>query len=257
MVAGWRTSRNELAGSIMYAFGDDDSPSLSVLDALTNSLEVAFDGTVTCTGSPFTSADEGTASPPAATPTDASAGPPPASDSPAPAPPRAEPAPLPPVNSTGPPTSTPLETLLGTYVSGNEDVEEVHPSTAPALQRAAPPPWTDGEPRPLRPSPTASTAPSAPAPAAAPTQIRKPRERLKLRKPIPSLGQHPGALHYPQLALVSTTAHNLSALDRHTGRARQRRSTPSPPRPTPTAPRAEPAPPAAPKPRFRWPDRQP
>ncbi len=239
----------------MDAFGDDDPPSLDRLDALTNSLEVAFDGSVTRTGSPFPSADEETALPPAANPTDASAGPPSASASPAPASPRAEPAPLQPGALTNTPTATPLESLLETYVSGNEDVEEVHPRTAPAPQRAASPPRTDGGPRPPRPAPTTSMAPPAPATAADPTRTRQ-HERLKLRK-TSSTGQHPRAWHYPRLALVSTTASTLSALDRHTGPASQKGFTPSPPHPPSAASRAEPPPLVAPRPRLKWPDRHP
>jgi hypothetical protein len=251
-LASWKTSRHELAGSILDAFGVDDSPSLARLDDLTHSLEVAFDEAATRTGSPFTSADEESAS----SPVDASAGPLPDSAPLVPAFPGSELAsPLPAV-STDPPAATPLESLLGpgTYVSGNEDFEEVHPTTAPAPLRAASLPRMDRAPRPLCQNPTTATAAAAasvPAPAAAPTRIRQPG-RLKLRRPTTLPGQHPRARHYPQLPLVSTTANTLSSFNRLTGRASDRGFTPSPPRPPPATPRGVPAPPAAPRPRLIW-----
>jgi hypothetical protein len=256
-LASWKSSRHELAGSLLDAFGEDDSPSLDRLDDLTTSLEVAFDEATTRTGSPFTSADEDSAS----SPSDASAGPLPDSAPLVPASPGPEPAsPLPAV-FTDPPATSPLESLLGraSYVSGNEEFEEIHPTTAPAPLRAASLPRTERAPRPPRQFPktaTAATATPAPATATAHTRIRQP-ERLKLRRNPTSLGRQPRASHYPQLALVSTTATTLSSLDRLPGRDSDRGFTPSPPRPPPITPRAEPAPPAAPRPRITWLTRHP
>jgi hypothetical protein len=260
-LASWKTSRQELAGSLLDAFGEDDSPSLACLDDLTNSLEVALDGAVTRTGSPFSSTDEGTA----ASPADASAGPPSDSAPHAPAPPESEPASPLPAALTDPPAATTLEALLGsaTYVSGNEEFEEVHPTAAPASSRATSPQRTDHAPRTQCHHPTtdvaATPAPApapAPAPVSAPTRIRQPG-RLKLRQSAKSTGQHARARHYQQLQLVSTTANALPSPDRQTGRASNRGFTPSPPRPQPATLRAEPAPPPARKPRLQWPARKP
>jgi hypothetical protein len=266
-VAGWRTTRNELAGSIMDAFGDDNSPSLSQLDSLTDSLEVALDGNVTRTGSPFTSAGEESASSPAAAPTGPLAGQHPPVDSTTPAPPSAEPVPPPPVASSCPASLTPLETLLpGTYLSGNEDFEEVHPSSELAPSQAAAPTRPGRGPRPPSPPPPAPTAPPALAPAAATPPSRTLRgrgDRLRLHRPTVPSGQRLGGGHYPPLLLVSTTAPNPSALDRKKGRAVQRgpsaqqRFTPSPPRPPSATPRAEPAPRVTRTVGLQWPNRKP
>jgi hypothetical protein len=251
-LASWKTSRHELAGSILDAFGEDDPPSLARLDDLTNSLEVAFDGAITCSGTPFTSADEETA----ASPTNASAGPPSDSASHAPAFPGSEPASPLPAAPTVPPAATPLENLLGpaSYVSGNEEFEEIHPTTALASSPAAFPQRAAQAPRTLRrgPSDTAAKATYVPAPAALPTRIRQPG-RLKLNRSTTSPGQHPRARHYPQLALVSTTAIALPSVDHLTGRASNSGFTPSPPRPLPATRHAEPDPLVVPRPRLRWP----
>jgi hypothetical protein len=266
-VAGWRTTRNELAGSILDAFGDDHSPSLSQLDSLTDSLEVALDGPVTRTGSPFTSAGEESSSSPDAAPAGPLAGQPPPVDSTTPARPSAEPAPPPPVASPCSAAPTPLETLLtGTYLSGNEDIEEVHPGSALTPPRASAPARPAGGPSPPSPSPTASTAPPALPPAAAPPQPRARRGRpgrLRLPRQSASSGIRPGGGHYPPLLLVSTAAPHLSALDRTLGRAVQRgrappaEFTPSPPRTPSATPHADPAP-RVPRPvGLQWPARKP
>ena len=252
-LTNWKTSRHELAGSILDAFGADNSPSLARLDDLTSSLEVAFDGAVTRAGSPFSSTDEGAA----ASPADASPGPPSDPAPHVPALPRPEPVSSPPAAPTDPPAATALEALLGTasYVSGNEEFDEVHPTTASASSRAASPQRTDLAHRTLSPHPmkaAAATATSAPAPVTAPTRIPQP-ERLKLRRSNKTTGHHARARHYPQLLLVSTAANAPPAPDRHTGQASNGHFTPSPPRPQTATPCAEPAPPPVPKPRIRWP----